>query len=287
MSSAFVLAPALVSVGHNCAMTEESSAAAQIRTWLLSVMELTGLTATAWSNKAGIAGSTIRRAVRPDYPFVTSSRTLSKLASAAGVAPPAIGAEPSPMEAPGSVVHLIPRAHLRPVGRAIPILGDVEAGAWREPLTFDVELPANASREALEAMGLDYVVADIPGYETAQLYALRVRGPSMNRHYPEGRFVIVAPAAEAGIRDGDHVIVRRNHAGLSETTIKELVVDETGRAQLWPRSDNPDHQAPLRWSRGDGQDRAQIIGVVVGDYGRRQRPERPAIFAPGEDDHAE
>jgi SOS-response transcriptional repressor LexA len=157
---------------------------------------------------------------------------------------------------------------MRRVKRQIPVLGEVAAGLWREA----------TQRELMRAD--EFIDLDVAGYESATLYALKVVGPSMNMFYPNGRYVVIAPAAEAGVRVGDHVVVERYRAGLVEVTIKELNLDEGGRALLWPKSTDPAFQEPLpvRGEAGD-QDAPKIVGVVVADYGRRERPN--VMFLPG------
>lgn len=148
--------------------------------------------------------------------------------------------------------------------RRIPVLGEVAAGVWRE----------TDPREARDAES--FVNLDVPGFERGSLFALRVVGRSMDMFYPEGRVLIIAPVVEAPPQDRDHVVVMRSRAGLYETTVKELVL-EPERMVLWPRSTDPAFQAPLIVNYDD-QDAPIIVGVVVADYGRRQRSGRPAIL---------
>ena len=50
---------------------------------------------------------------------------------------------------------------------------------------------------------------------------------------------------------------------------------EGGRIALWPRSSDPKFQEPI-YLKGTGdeaeQSGVQIVGVVVADYGKRERP---------------
>lgn len=158
-----------------------------------------------------------------------------------------------------------PSAAIRRIRRRIPILGEVAAGIWKETTPREI-------RDAEEHLDMD-----VRGYETAQLYALRVVGPSMNRVYEPGTYVVVAPAAEAGLRVGDHVIVERRRNGFVEVTVKELAVDENGEALLWPRSTHPDHQTPVPYEP-TGDDATTIVGVVVARYEVRERPN--VMFTP-------
>lgn len=147
----------------------------------------------------------------------------------------------------------------------IPVIGAVEAGAWREALEYvpDEDQP--------------YVeVPPDPRYPGARRFALQVRGPSMNLVYPEGSHVIVVPAMDLGegwqAADGQRVIVQRmKDAGEVEATVKEFKVGVDGSAWLWPRSDNPSFQQPWRvpdsW-HGNGDfdehsDNLRITGLVV------------------------
>jgi 5,10-methylenetetrahydrofolate reductase len=69
-------------------MDENAELAAGIREWMLAVMRDRGIEVTEWAKLAKVARTTIARPIKPGYAFVTSSRTLSKLAKAAGVAAP-------------------------------------------------------------------------------------------------------------------------------------------------------------------------------------------------------
>lgn len=151
------------------------------------------------------------------------------------------------------------------VKREIMVMGEVAAGLWREAAFL-------SAAEATES-----ILLEVDGYQRAALYALKVVGRSMDDHYPPGRYVIVAPAAEAGVRWGDHVIVERRKADLVELTVKELVNDH-GRTALWPRSSDPSF-LPI-YIEGDEPDQnaPRIIGIVVADYSRRQRPAE--VFQP-------
>jgi SOS-response transcriptional repressor LexA len=138
-----------------------------------------------------------------------------------------------------------------PAIRRIPVKGIVQAGAWSEV--------------GVEEAPLDWTYFEAPEYKRAQLFALDVRGPSMNLVFPDGSRVICAQPHEAGVRDGDFVAVRRSRGGLVETTLKQLVVEAGGELMLYPRSSDPAHQAPLPLERNpEAQEGPEVIGVVVG-----------------------
>jgi hypothetical protein len=56
--------------------------------WMKEVMEAKRLKPTPWALSAGLARATVNRALKDTHDFVTSTRTLFKLAKAAGVPPP-------------------------------------------------------------------------------------------------------------------------------------------------------------------------------------------------------
>lgn len=149
------------------------------------------------------------------------------------------------------------------VDRWVPVIGTVRAGAWTEI--------------ADEPWEPEVVPVSLQGFEGAQLFALRVQGSSMDRFYPDGSLVVVCPAAEAGVREGDHVIVRRTRGSLAETTIKEVVQEKDGIA-LWPRSNDKQFQEPIRLQTArDADEGPEIIGVVVAGYVVRPMQRRPLI----------
>lgn len=147
--------------------------------------------------------------------------------------------------------------------RLVQVLGTVQAGAW-------TEAPEEATSE-------EVVPVFLVGFEGASLFALRIRGPSMDRYYPDGTMVIVCPAAEIGVREGDHVVVRRHQGAMCETTIKEVSRDKLGIV-LWPRSSDPAFQEPIRFDRAPDSDSGpEIIGVVVSSYVVRPVQQKPLI----------
>jgi transcriptional regulator with XRE-family HTH domain len=168
--------------------------------------------------------------------------------------------EPEPAKEPAKTVSVVPI--VKDLRRRIPVVGDVQAGVWLEAV----------AREYYEFD--EHVSVDVSGYETAALKAMRVLGPSMNRVFPPGRYVVLAEPAEAGVRSGDMVVIERRNNGLVEITLKEYVEEEDGRIALWPRSDHPDFQTPiyLRERNELDQDGLRIVGVVVAEYARYQRP---------------
>jgi phage repressor protein C with HTH and peptisase S24 domain len=94
-------------------------------------------------------------------------------------------------------------------------------------------------------------------------YALRVRGPSMNLRYPDGSYVVVQPWNGGPLPYGKRVIVEREAPdGKIETTVKELIRGAHGEPELWPRSNNPAHQAPIALTDG-GSILVRVIGTVI------------------------
>lgn len=66
---------------------------AEVRTWLLRVKAATGWSWTKIARTAGVAPSTLTKAVKPDHPHAMSTTTLTKISRGTGVPmPPDLGA---------------------------------------------------------------------------------------------------------------------------------------------------------------------------------------------------
>jgi len=138
----------------------------------------------------------------------------------------------------------------------LPIVSDVQAGNWLEVTTLD----APAEHEILP-------VARDPRFPRAAQYALRVRGDSMDREYPDGTFVTCVDFWDAGVplRDGLIVHVQRTRAGgqLVEVTVKAIEKID-GKLWLAPRSSNP------IWTRvpvdSDKTFEVKVRGIVTGGW---------------------
>lgn len=148
--------------------------------------------------------------------------------------------------------------------RMVGVVGEVRAGAF-------AEIPD----EQMEPR--EFIPVNLPEYARANLYALHVVGRSMDRHYPDGATVVICPTHEAGIREGDHVVVRMFRGSMAETTLKEVVVAPDG-VELWPRSTDPAYQTPIRLRTIRDSDLGpEIIGVVVGSFQQRSARSGPLV----------
>lgn len=146
--------------------------------------------------------------------------------------------------------------------REIPVIGDVQAGVFRAA----VEIP--------EEDRIMLPMVNLSGYSHLQLFGLKVVGPSMDLHYPDGSYVIVASAADTDVRDGDKVVVYRAQGELRETTIKQVEVEPDGRIALVPKSTHPDFQERIYLAPED-QDGPEIAYVVIASYSMERRPPPP------------
>lgn len=148
--------------------------------------------------------------------------------------------------------------------RLVGVIGEVRAGMFA-PVPDDEPTP------------WELVPVSLPEYKRAHLFALNVVGRSMDKYYPDGSVVVVCPTAEAGVRVGDHVVVRQWRGGMAETTLKEVVA-VPGGVELWPRSSDPAYQTPIRLMTDRASDEgAEIIGVVVGSFSARASRTGPLL----------
>lgn len=122
-----------------------------------------------------------------------------------------------------------------PASAAIPIIGQVAAGNWREAVSDPIgSLPSPDRSIASEAFGL------------------RVEGDSMNKIVDDGGTVIVDPSDKALYPNRYYVVL--NESG--ETTFKQFALDP---ARLLPCSTNPEHREIVI---GDGS-QFSIVGRVI------------------------
>lgn len=168
----------------------------------------------------------------------------------------------------------------------INVRGEVQAGVWRTAVEWDrsdwfpVTIPVD------------------PRYAGMNKIALLIRGDSMDRLYPDGTIVIAVRFWELSRYPvtGERVVTlrRKTETDDYEATIKEYERDRQGRHLLWPRSTNPDFQAPLilrelpistpdsgsseqgdeAWYHPDaGEPDVLVTALIIGSY----RPEGPML----------
>lgn len=224
------------------------------REFLRRALEAKGWTPYRLAKECGVSATTITRPLNnPDYNFTPKLDTLLRIAAATGVPLP-------------DILNASLGVDAAPVRGSIPVVGEVRAGAFHT-------IPDDP------APG-EWLNMDVPDYERARLFALRVAGRSMDKFYADGTYVVAAPAAETGVRAGDHVVVRRfDAAGRAETTLKEVARRADGSIYLEPRSTDPNHQEaiPVMGDR-DANTGVEIIGVVVASYNATKRGRGPLII---------
>lgn len=254
MQQRLCCSPAPLSPQHICGVTisDTPSPAAVIRQWLRAVITDTGMSAPVWAKRAGVAASTVQRALKDSYEFTTSSTTLAKLAAVANRAPPEVRQV----------------RDLQFVPAYLTVRFRVQAGHWIET-DGEVHAPPDGM----------YPVAPDPNFSEFPQWLEEVVGDSINEEIPPGAFAHVVDAIEMGYeaRSGDLVVVerRRGHGLLRERTIKEVVVTPEGVIELWPRSTNKKMwHSPVvlaAGARGNEDIEVEIVGFVVGHYKPRKR----------------
>lgn len=158
---------------------------------------------------------------------IPGSAILSKLEAALKVAP-------------GYLFEVVSDRPTSPVGvplDTILVRGEVQAGVWRTAVEWDhsdwfpITVPAD------------------PRYAAHPRFALLIRGDSMNRLYPDGTIVVAVRFYDLNRSpvSGERVVTLRRmlQSDAYEATVKEYERDKQGRHLLWPRSTDPDFQAPL------------------------------------------
>jgi SOS-response transcriptional repressor LexA len=147
------------------------------------------------------------------------------------------------------------RPTIRPL-IAVPIVGKVEAGVYREVLEYDDDEPENL-----------FVERD-PAFPKARVFGLEVVGDSMNDadpKMPPGSVAICVDFDDTGlpVSTGMNVVIERSRGDAREWSIKEVEFrdDET---IYHPRSTNPRHKPIVVPHNADPDDESQvrIIGLV-------------------------
>lgn len=200
-----------------------------------------GLKQAELGAKIGVPQSTVskweRELQRPDFENIT------KLAALADMSPEQFVGIGAPT---GNPIN----------GRRIKVMGELAAGSFREAIEYAEDEQYDVSVMLPDDM------AGLP------LQGFVIKGPSMDKYYPDGSIVYVAPihSLPSAPQSGDRVMVmRRDKHGMTEATVKEYEVDSDGKKWLWPRSSHPEHQAPVNYmgkKRGDVEEVA-ITGVVM------------------------
>ena len=113
------------------------------------------------------------------------------------------------------------------------------------------------------------LIAASPKFDIDSQIAFRVHGNSMDlAGIPDGSIILCVDVHRlSDLESGDIVVVERREGHLVERTCKQLVATG-GRAELWPRSSDPKHKAPIiipdscENETDDGLEVA-VIGLVV------------------------
>lgn len=219
--------------------------------YVRSVMDKTGLSATALAAKAGISSTTLTRPLKdPDYKFAISNRTLHSIENATGISYADFlargGHEPEVTPMRGGLV-------------AAPVVATVEAGAWREVDEFDQSAP--------EWLALP----PDPDFPSATLKVWNVAGTSMNALKP---FPILPGSRVVGVlyediasryplRDGLVVVVQRTRDGghTRELSIKQVAWFDD-RIEFQPRSTDPKHK-PIVVKHDDWEDNGVVVEILA------------------------
>lgn len=145
------------------------------------------------------------------------------------------------------VATVLPTSHNR-----IFVVGEVQAGVWREAMEESPDV-----RHYIET-------PEDPRYPGVRRFALRVKGQSMGDVFPDGSVIICVKLMDIGRQplDGEYVIVQRVRPdGLTEATVKQYVLKD-GEVYLWPRSQQPDYQQPLKLTP-DGENEEILITAIA------------------------
>ncbi len=208
-----------------------------------------GLTLEKVGQRMGRSHTAVRRWEKGERQPELSE--IARLAEIYGVPPAVI------FEALLAMTRQAPAPVTTPALKVVPVQGVVQAGVWAEP-----EMP----QEEWESPSLVLPIPEL--YRQSRVYAVVVRGTSMNLAYPEGTYLVCVSIEDLGEEpaDGSHVIVERHdHSGGVEATCKKLVNRPDGTRWLMPESDDPMFSGPIQLTT-DETSEVRIVGLVIGNF---------------------
>jgi phage repressor protein C with HTH and peptisase S24 domain len=134
----------------------------------------------------------------------------------------------------------------------LAVKGFVQAGVWQESYAPD------------DAQNLPIV--GVSGYPLHRQFALQIKGDSINRRAKDGSYAICVEW-HGPLANGDVVVFERRRNGFFQATIKIIKLRDT-MVELWPDSDNPQHQEPLAVSGKELREGEEVavVAKVIGFY---------------------
>lgn len=223
-------------------VTEPAKFLAKFRTSLARAVEEKGGDMKALSKGAGLGESFVRDALERREPKLARVATLAERYELS--LDEMLGLKRAPKD-----------------GAKIMVLGEVGAGIWRE-----VGHP-----ERFEGIKEESPFPPDPNYAADAQFDLIVCGNSINRFARDGERLRCVDIGKAGIDvDNDDLVIveRRKDSGqLIETTAKRIR-RRGAMVELWPDSDDPAWQEPLRIDtrKTTEHEEATIIALVLYAY---------------------
>lgn len=203
-----------------------------------------GLTAITAAQTAKLPRDTIRNLFRGDG-AVPRADTLAEIARALDCSVSyLVGEAPFPSDEQAA-------REGDPTSRAIPVVFDLEWGRF----TALADIPTGRS-----------IPVAVAGYENASLFAGRMIDGHANLYHKVGSYLIFAPFVQGGILPGDQVLVRRDRAGESEFTVRQLDVNKKRHPVLIPLRIGSKYKDMRTVRYGTPFDDFSIRGVVVASF---------------------
>lgn len=224
---------------------------------LKSIMDQRGIANADLAKKVGCTPAEIWRLTK--WPDPKGRRMSAKWAERLA---PELGVNPGDLlfsDLEAQIQELGWHPDKEPKTRLIKVRGEAAAGRWLErDDIYDDETPMISS-----------VVGQFPGLLQ---FAYKVSGNSMNqKRICGGDYVICVPYYDArpSIQRGDIVVIERSNGQMTERTIKEIQIGDQCW-ELWPRSNDPNYQKPLKMPFDDGTaddgTSVEIVGLVIGVF---------------------
>jgi len=143
--------------------------------------------------------------------------------------------------------------------RGVTVVGNVQAGAWKEARALE--------NEDREEVYIPYI--EDGRFRGFPQFAWRVIGPSVNKLAQHGQYVITVRFIDLGRgpAEGEAVICERRKGSACEYTVKRVHFEPSGDIHLLPDSTDPRFQDPLWKSSQETQDNeVEATQLVIGVY---------------------
>jgi transcriptional regulator with XRE-family HTH domain len=209
--------------------------------WLRNGLKQPGKSNVGLAKALGINPSGVSRMLKGERKLQLSE--VEKAAAYLGLPPPT----------GNSAIVNGPVAPTRQSAQAVVLAKSASAEVWRKA----------GVKVTYEAIAIPFVPE--PSLAGLTQYATRIDGSDFNKVLRPGDYAIFVPFQDVrkSPQDGDIVEVERHRGDLKEVTVRRVRI-KGDVVELWPESDDPQWQTPMRYHGQGAPHGPEITGCYVG-----------------------